>query len=181
MALVAFMMLIIASWDAEWNAAATKPQAHDKTDEEDNPCHGSNMLVYISPTMMPTLMASDHARRFWPYSWMAWMLSDGNNGDIHTTRLLIDRLLWVRVLPWLHRSLSRLHHHWLLSWLHHRLSWLHHRLSWLHHRLSRLHHWLSWLHHLLLSWLHHDGLSDFYMSLVWFLGIHLVSRNKISG
>merc|ERR1712004_917853 len=155
-------MLIIASWDAGWNAAATKPEAHDETDEEDNPCHGANMLVYISLTMMPTLMASDHARRFWPYSWMAWMLSDGNNGDIHTTRLLIDRLLWVRVLPWLHRSLSRLHHHWLLSWLHHwLLSWLHHHwllsrlhhhwllswlLSWLHHRLSWLHHRLSWLH-----------------------------------
>ena len=43
--MTASVFLIVASWNAEGNAAASKPQTADKADEEDDPGESSNRLM----------------------------------------------------------------------------------------------------------------------------------------
>lgn len=44
-AVAASVLLIVAGWDAEWNAAAAKPESADKADEEDDPGESSDRFM----------------------------------------------------------------------------------------------------------------------------------------
>ena len=120
--------LIVASWDAEGNAAAAEPAADEAEDEAENPTEGTLVLLNMGHAGVTAVLAGDGAGHLGPVT-SGVLLTSG-----------VDDHLLLHGHTGLHLH-ARLLHHWLL--LHAGL--LHHRLL-LHHGLL-LHAWL------LLHWL----------------------------
>ena len=122
-AVTASMLLIIASWNAERNAAASKPKSSDEADEEKDPAEASSSFVNYGHASLSTFVAGDLARVVWEMSWVAitsWSLVRSWVLDVDYRLRLHHWLTW---LTWLHWLLVLLLHHWL-TWLHWLLVWL---------------------------------------------------------
>ena len=68
--MTASMLLIIAGWNTEWDAATSKPEATDEANEEENPGKASSGLVNIGDALFSTVRASDFDRMIWPVVWI---------------------------------------------------------------------------------------------------------------
>ena len=137
-AMAASMLLVIASWNTEWDAATAKPKTADEANEEENPSEASSSLVDVCDTRFSTVMTCDFDRVVWPHMWIdTWTCVSCGSGNICDWLWLLCILLRRRL-----SSLCILLGHCIC-----RLVWSHHnrlRLHRLHLRLPRLHH--LWLH-----------------------------------
>ena len=160
----AFVFLIVERWNAEWDAATSKPKSENTAKKADEPCKCAFFFINVCHSHLSTSMAGNLNWMFWPNLRVSWM----------TAVLLLKhdnlRLLWSS-----HHVLDRLTigTHWLLQWL---TIWTNLNrvwrcsLSWWITRL--LHIWLRlsirlWLlvHH---NWLtfRHEGLLVIYFLIV---------------
>ena len=69
-AMTTSMLLIIASWNTEWDAATPKPKTTDEANEEKNPGETSSSFVNIGHASFATVMTCDLDRVIWPHMWI---------------------------------------------------------------------------------------------------------------
>ena len=154
LAFVTLVLLIVALWEAEGNAAAADPQAEEAHHEEQDDCTATNALNYISHSRILAIRACDPNWFDSPFVRKCWFLFllvlfliasckvDANCrvGLIFVLALVIVSRLILHLT--LHRILNRL---WLLLLY---CRWLHHHWRYGRHWRWRYVLWLSYLLHL---------------------------------
>ena len=139
-AVVAFVLLIVASWNAEGDEAAAEPAANEAEDEAEDPGKSSLHLIHVGVTGVSAELASHSHGVVRPV------------GRRVGTAMMVFNNDDVLALHGLSRSHHRLARHWLSL---HGHTGSHHWLLWGVHRLSHL---LRSVHGLLLE--HRLCLSD---------------------
>ena len=65
-AMGASVLLIIERWDAERNAAAAKPAAHNAENDAENPGKGALLLCHVSHAILSAKLALNNRGVVWP-------------------------------------------------------------------------------------------------------------------
>ena len=93
--MAASVLLVIAGWNAERDAAAAKPETEDEAEEEEEPGKTPWTLIHYSDPSSTALMAGDFSWMTGPDTWIGWVAIVRSHAVSYRLGLPCHSILWL--------------------------------------------------------------------------------------